>query len=463
MTFFRSILAFAIVLAAMTVPLQAVTTGLTGEGDPHTNLQPSLAINYFVDAGGVFESLGRVRMTAVNFVPGPFLAADGQLLSIAANTALFAKIGTTYGGDGITTFALPDLRGRTPVHPDGSSIFLGTVIGSEQVFLTEDQIPSHNHTLPPSPDMTGNTGGGQAHPNRQPQLGLNYMIATAGIFPSDQGVISQEPLLGEVGLFATSNAPQGWELADGHLLSINQNQALFALLGTTYGGDGITTFALPDLRGRTAIHAGDGPGLTPQILGQTGGLGEIILSEAQMPSHDHTLLPSADLTGNTGGSQPHSNMAPTTALNYIIATAGLFPSQNGGGATDEQFIGEIRLIASNFAPGGWEFLDGQLLSIAQNIALFSLLGTTYGGDGQTTFALPDLRGRLPIHFGQGPGLSDYFIGQQFGVESVVVTLDQLPRHLHELADVPIVPEPTVLALGLVSLTSLALRRRRASA
>jgi microcystin-dependent protein len=96
----------------------------------------------------------------------------------------------------------------------------------------------------------------------------------------------------------------------------------------------------------------------------------------------------------------------------------------------DQFIGEIRLFAGNFAPQGWAFCQGQLLAIAQNAALFSLLGTTYGGDGQTTFALPDLRGRVPIGQSQGPGLSNRNLGAAGGTEKVAA--NQLPIHSHNL-------------------------------
>jgi microcystin-dependent protein len=94
------------------------------------------------------------------------------------------------------------------------------------------------------------------------------------------------------------------------------------------------------------------------------------------------------------------------------------------------FLGEIRLVGSNFAPRGWAFCQGQVLSIAQNNALFALLGTTYGGNGTTTFGLPDLRGRVPVGFGQGPGLSNYAQGQAFGVEAVTLTSTQMPAHTH---------------------------------
>ncbi len=96
----------------------------------------------------------------------------------------------------------------------------------------------------------------------------------------------------------------------------------------------------------------------------------------------------------------------------------------------DQYIGQLMLFAGNFAPRGWAFCHGQLLSIAQNSALFSLLGTTYGGDGQTTFGVPDLRGRAPIGMGQGPGLSNITQGQQGGAAAVTLTTAQMPAHSH---------------------------------
>jgi microcystin-dependent protein len=94
------------------------------------------------------------------------------------------------------------------------------------------------------------------------------------------------------------------------------------------------------------------------------------------------------------------------------------------------FIGQITLFAGNFAPRGYAFCNGQLLPIQQYTALFSLLGTTYGGNGQTNFALPDLRGRVPIHAGQGPGLSNYQLGQRAGQEAVTLTASEIPSHGH---------------------------------
>ena len=96
----------------------------------------------------------------------------------------------------------------------------------------------------------------------------------------------------------------------------------------------------------------------------------------------------------------------------------------------EPFIAEVRIFAGNFAPRGWSFCDGQLLPIAQNTALFSLIGTTYGGDGRTTTALPNLEGRAPMHPGRGPGLTARRLGARVGAETVTLTEAQIPQHNH---------------------------------
>ncbi|MHB1056906.1 MAG: phage tail protein [Rhodanobacter sp.] len=98
----------------------------------------------------------------------------------------------------------------------------------------------------------------------------------------------------------------------------------------------------------------------------------------------------------------------------------------------DPYVGEIRLLPYNFAPVGWQDCDGSLLSISENEVLYTLIGTTYGGDGQNTFAVPDMRGRLPIHQGTGIGLSTYVLGQQAGTESVTLTVGQMPAHTHTM-------------------------------
>jgi microcystin-dependent protein len=114
----------------------------------------------------------------------------------------------------------------------------------------------------------------------------------------------------------------------------------------------------------------------------------------------------------------------------IIAFLLLVSSSSLSAQDAYAYTGEIRMFAGNFAPSNWAFCNGQLLTISQNAALFSIIGTTYGGNGQTNFALPDLRGRVPVQFGQGSGLSNYSLGETGGQESVTLTTSNLPAHTH---------------------------------
>lgn len=174
-----------------------------------------------------------------------------------------------------------------------------------------------------------------------------------------------EPFIGQICLFGFNFAPRGWAFCNGQLLSIAQNSALFSLLGTTYGGDGIQTFGLPDLRGRAALHFGQGPGLTPREMGESSGSENVTLLSTQMPAHTHLLqantnngsvpLSSGSVIANpvdvntdavnayttaapnttlspqsvtsAGGNQPHNNMQPYLVMNYCIATEGIYPSR----------------------------------------------------------------------------------------------------------------------------------------
>ena len=183
-----------------------------------------------------------------------------------------------------------------------------------------------------------------------------------------------EPFIGEIIMFAGNFAPRGWALCDGQLLPIAQNAALFSILGTTYGGDGRTTFGLPEMRGRVPMHPGNGPGLTSRSLGQRSGVENVTLVTQQIPSHGHTATttstlratsangrvnaPAGNILANdgndriyndrvapdvslstaaiesttsvadTGGNQSHTNVQPFTVVNFIIALQGTFPSRN---------------------------------------------------------------------------------------------------------------------------------------
>lgn len=130
--------------------------------------------------------------------------------------------------------------------------------------------------------------------------------------------------------------------------------------------------------------------------------------------------------GYTGGGQVIDNRQPSLVLNYCIATNGIYPMRS----SIEPFYGEIELFAFNFVPEYYAACNGQLMNIYENSVLFSLLGTQFGGNGSTTFALPDLRGRVVIGQGQGTGLSNYGMGQKFGSEAITVTINNLPSHTH---------------------------------
>ena len=131
-----------------------------------------------------------------------------------------------------------------------------------------------------------------------------------------------EPFIGEIRMFAGNFAPRGWAFCDGQLLAVEQNAALFSILGTTYGGDGRSTFALPDLRGRAPIHAGTGPGLTQRRLGEKGG------AETVTPKKKKARKARKKNPIRVAAGAPVDNMPPFCAVNYIIAIAGVFPSRS---------------------------------------------------------------------------------------------------------------------------------------
>jgi microcystin-dependent protein len=178
-------------------------------------------------------------------------------------------------------------------------------------------------------------------------------------------IVMATPFIGQIRMFAGNFAPRGNAFCNGQILSISQNTALFSILGTTYGGNGTTNFGLPNLLSRAPMHFGSGPGLTPRDLGETGGEETVTLLASQVPSHQHQAMGIAAVGGQnnpagqtwgtigtvrspvplyaplpanaamhplaigmTGGNQPHNNMPPFLAINFIIATQGVFPARN---------------------------------------------------------------------------------------------------------------------------------------
>jgi microcystin-dependent protein len=300
---------------------------------------------------------------------------------------------------------------------------------------------------------------------------LFLAVLAACLVPAVAG-LADPPAIGEIRMFAGNFAPAGWAFCNGQSMTIVDNSTLYNLIGTTFGGDGVSTFDLPDLQGRVPVGLGQGAGLQNDIsLGQAYGQEQVTLTLAQLPSHSHGqaiaaysgaadqrmpapglvlaqgqarygmtayayssasadgsllgLTNAANTTSSMGGNQPFDRMPPFVVINYIMATAGAYPSP-GGGATVDPFMGSIELFPLNYSLNGWLPCNGQLLPIASNAALFSLLGTTFGGNGVNNFAMPDLRGRCAVETGSGT------LGQPGGAETHTMSILEMPGHVHVL-------------------------------
>jgi microcystin-dependent protein len=205
------------------------------------------------------------------------------------------------------------------------------------------------------PNLTGlvTVGGQQLGLMSRYSLSMNWLIAT--------GSSSFAPMPGMMAMFGGIWAPDGWLICDGSIVPISQHVALFEAIGAAYGGDGRSVFALPNLAGAAPVGAGQGPNLPPVALGQA-----------------------------VGG------IVPGLGVNYLIATEGASPPDGGSGGFPDtgQFLGQVIAYGGAQPPPGWGPCDGSSIPIADNQPLFQVIGTTYGGDGEWTFAVPDLRGRM---------------------------------------------------------------------
>jgi microcystin-dependent protein len=354
------------------IELSAPLVTTIAEGGLAQGQVGALAMNYYIAAYGIYPSsgggantsstpyVGQVMLFAGNFAPAGWLPCDGSLLQISQYDVLFNLLGTTYGGNGTTTFAVPDLRGRAAMGvgalSGGTSVTTGA--GTSEVSLVSSL-------------AEGATSQGQIL-----SQGIGYYVATQGIFPSSGSAgTSGGAYLGEIVMFAfgPASVPAGYAPCNGELLPISTNTALFSILGTTYGGNGTTNFALPNLSGRVPMGMGT-------------------LANPSNPAASSTEVPlvSSIALGATAQGQ-----IGVQGLNYEIQTQGIFPSTSGSSASNG-FVAEIVLFAGNFSAGGWLPCQGQTLSISSNAAFFSLVGTTYGGNATSTFGVPDLRGRIVV-------------------------------------------------------------------
>ena len=293
------------------------------------------------------------------------------------------------------------------------------------------------------------------------------------------------PFIGEIRLFAFPKVPVGWYPCDGRSLSIAEHQALYSVLGATFGSDAKTWFALPDLAGRVPIGQGQSSETTRYHLGDRGGEETHYLIYPECPIHGHALAvtnaastsatPGPDLRPGglvpypsdrmlytsattvqtsvglvaatlaaSGGGQPHDNMMPSVVMNYCIAEQGIYPPDGDPtGQTEDGYLGEIRIVAFPCGADGfkvdvekWLPCDGRLLPISGNQPLHGLIGTAYGGDGATTFALPNLNGTtgtgsVAISQGRGPGMAERTIGAALGSRTTRLAPQQMPMHTHQ--------------------------------
>jgi microcystin-dependent protein len=284
-----------------------------------------LALTQLIDTGKAYPQRG--TGPAINYMAmiHTFAGANsafgastcaGQMLAVAQDQPMFSILGTSYGGDGITHFELPNLRQRVAAG------------GGPQAWL-----PS--------------------------AVSLTYLIAAGG-----GAGPSEFPMIGALGLFGGNFAPAGWLVADGSMMALSQNVPLFEAIGATFGGNGETTFQLPDLQGRAVVGAGQGPSVAIALGQQV----------------------------DAGPDTPVSCLG----LNYLINVGGAAPPDggNGGFPPSAAVLGEVAAYAGAYIPEGWLPADGREMSVEANEALFGVIGARFGGDGKSSFALPDLRTRL---------------------------------------------------------------------
>ena len=367
-------------LLAMLLAAASASVALAGSEQAFDNQQPSLALALVTPTFGSFPdgsasqaegaTLGFVYDFAGDFVPAGSLAANGQSLSFSSNPALATVFSGAFGGD-FNNVNLPNLVGKAIVGA-GGRLNLGAAIGSPSVTLTPSQAPAPGEVVAAQPYST-----------LQPSLALTPLIAVNGSFPLPAGSSGTSAFVGQIANYAGtvnsngSRVPGGWMPADGRLLSIGSFSALFAVIGTTYGGNGTTSFALPNLVGRIAIGAD-----AANPLGSTKGSNDVFVNRSELPGP---------------GQQPLSNDQPSLAVNYLIATTGITPSANFISFNETvETVGQIVEFAGGNVPAGWAFANGQLLQISEFPDLFDIIGATYGGDGVSDFALPDLDGRTVV-------------------------------------------------------------------
>ncbi len=262
---------------------------LGGAGIPIQNQQYSQAVNHVIQADGFYPlgfapqpgMVGTVSAFLGGYTPGGFLECNGQLVSVQQFPLLFKVLGTTYGGDGVNWFGVPDLTESVPIGT-GGQFKIGQTVGASSVSL--------------QPNLNGGNGAPFVPvPTMQPSVALHFLIDTVGIYDA---IWQNTPTIGQIVMYAGKDVPSGWVRCEGQLLPIASNEALFALIGKNFGGDGITNFAVPDLRDRAIVGTGGPTNLT---LGQVIGQNFVQLTTDNLPPI-MVPVPGLSLKNDTGAS-----------------------------------------------------------------------------------------------------------------------------------------------------------------
>lgn len=308
--------------------------------------------------------LGQVLIWPVSFVPAGFAKCDGRLLSIAQYPYLWSLLGVKFGGDGMHTFALPDLRGRMPMG-DSVQFPLGSSGGLESANLV-------------SAARWVSDGAAASVP---PSLGLDFIICINGPFPY-QG-FAVDKYVGEIIMAAWDITPDGMLNCKGQTVPSNDYPALDSLISGIYAQKSSrSSLMLPDLSGRFPFGTGQpsDSSLTSVSLGKSKSIQDVRIAQAAGTEQRPVTIPAKP---------------PFCALKFMLVTYGTYPSRDSS-RDSMRLRGEIFLCAFGFIPDGSLPCDGRLLQIREYPGLYNLLGKKFGGDGAQTFALPDLRGRIPM-------------------------------------------------------------------